>query len=41
MAAKARHIDFMFLAPPYPVAGSATDIDPVEQITTLRISFLF
>ena len=33
MAAKGGHIDFMFLDPPYPAAGSATDyFDGTEKI---------
>ena len=32
MAAKDGHIDFMFLSPPYPAAGSATEIIPVYSL---------
>ena len=35
MATKGSHIDFMFLGPPYPAAGSATDIWPLWQLYTV------
>ena len=40
MATKVSCIDLMFLAPPYPAAGSATDIAKIQMLKILMSIYL-